>query len=69
MSYALDRIPRVSFVICSMEGNSELFSLPLNGSKQNYKCFLLFLFHGTEFRVVFSSVEWFGTEFREFSVL
>ncbi len=25
-----------------------------------------FLLHGTEFRVVFSSAEWFGTEFREF---
>jgi hypothetical protein len=27
---------------------------------------LLFLVHGTEFRVVFSSVEGFGTEFRDF---
>ncbi len=26
------------------------------------------LFHGTEFRVVFSSAEWFGTEFREFPI-
>jgi hypothetical protein len=25
-----------------------------------------FFLHGTEFRVVFSSAEWFGTEFREF---
>jgi hypothetical protein len=28
----------------------------------------LFLFHGTEFITFFSSVEYFGTEFREFSV-
>jgi hypothetical protein len=28
---------------------------------------LLFLFHGTEFRVVFSSAEGFGTEFREYA--
>jgi hypothetical protein len=27
---------------------------------------LLFLLHGTEFRVVFSSTEGFGTEFRDF---
>jgi hypothetical protein len=27
---------------------------------------LLFLFHGTEFRVIFSSAEGFGTEFRDF---
>ena len=27
---------------------------------------LLFLFHGTEFRDVFSSAEGFGTEFRDF---
>jgi hypothetical protein len=26
-----------------------------------------FFLHGTEFRVVFSSAEWFGTEFREFA--
>jgi hypothetical protein len=32
-----------------------------------YKSLLLFLFHGTEFRVSFSSVEWFGAEFREFA--
>jgi hypothetical protein len=36
------------------------------GSERNSASFLLFLFHGTEFRVVFSSAEGFGTEFREF---
>ncbi len=34
---------------------------------RNSKCFLLFLIHGTEFRVVFSSAEWFRTKFREFA--
>jgi hypothetical protein len=48
------------------EWNSEFFSLPRNGSEKNSKCLLLFLFYRTEFSVVFSSVEWFRTEFREF---
>jgi hypothetical protein len=74
--------------------NSELFSLPWNGSEWNSKCLLLVLFRGMEFRVFlfrgllqnrfrefasilfhgkvfrafFFSAEWFGTEFREFSV-
>ncbi len=47
--------------------NSELLSLPLNGSEQNSECLFIFLFHGTEFRVFFSSVEWLGTEFRAFA--
>jgi hypothetical protein len=48
------------------ERNSELFSLPLKGSEGNSESMLLFLVHGTEFRVVFSSTEGFGTEFRDF---
>jgi hypothetical protein len=36
-----------------------------NASEWNSKGLLLFLFHGTEFQVVFSSAEWFRTEFRE----
>ncbi len=59
-------IPRVCFYFCSMERNSELFSLPRKGSERNSASMLLFLFHGTEFRVVFSSSEGFGTEFPEF---
>jgi hypothetical protein len=47
--------------------SSELFSLPRNGSERHSESFFLFLFHGMEFRVVFSSAEWFGTEFREFA--
>ncbi len=39
------------------ERNSELLSLPRNGSEQNSKCLLTLLFPGTEFRVVFSSAE------------
>ncbi len=48
------------------ERNSELFSLPLKDSEGNSESMLLFLFNGTEFRVVFSSAEGFGTEFRGF---
>ncbi len=32
------------------------------------RALLLLLFHDTEFRAFFSSSDWFGTEFREFSV-
>jgi hypothetical protein len=56
-------IPRI---FGSTERNSELCSLPQKGSEQNYGSLLLFLFHGTEFRVIFSSSEGFGTEFRDF---
>jgi hypothetical protein len=44
---------------------SDYFSLPRNGSEHNSESLLLFLFHGTEFRVVFSSAEKFGRKFRE----
>jgi hypothetical protein len=50
----------------STERNSGLCSLPQNGSEQNYGSLLRFLFHGTEFRVISSSAEGFGTEFRDF---
>ncbi len=36
-----------------------------DGSEQNSMCLLLFLFYGTDFWVVFSSAEWFRTEFPE----
>jgi hypothetical protein len=42
-----------------------LFSPPPNGSGQNSQSLLLFLFHSTEFQTFFSSVERFGTEFRQ----
>ncbi len=61
-------LPRVCF-FCSTERNSEHFCLPRNGSELNSEGLLLFLFHCTEFQAFFSSKEWFGTEFREFSVL
>ncbi len=63
-----NRIPSVCFFFCSMERDSELFSLPRNGSDRNSECLHLILFYGKEFRTFFSSAEWFGTEFREFSV-
>ncbi len=63
-----NRFPSVCFYFCSTERNSELFSLQRNGSEQNSESLLLFLFHCTEFLAFFSSVEWFGTEFRESSV-
>ncbi len=56
-------IPRVCFYFGSTEQNSELCSLPQKGSEQNYGCLLLFLFHRTEFRVVFSSADGFETGF------
>ncbi len=59
-------IPRICIYFGSTERNSELCSLPQKSSEQNYGSFLLFLFHGTEFRDVFSSAEEFGTEFRDF---
>ncbi len=59
-------IPRICIYFGSTERNSELCSLLQKGSEQNYGSLPLFLFHGTEFRVVFSSAEGFGTEFRDF---
>ncbi len=43
-----------------------MFSLPLKCSEGNSESSRLFLFNGTEFRVVFSFAEGFGTEFRGF---
>jgi hypothetical protein len=48
--------------------NCGLFYLLRNGLEWQSESLLLFLFHGTEFRVVFSYSEGFGTEFREFFV-
>jgi hypothetical protein len=62
-------IPRVCFYVCSTERNSELFSLPLKYVEGNSKSLLLVLVKRTEFQVIFSSAEGFGTEFQEFSVL
>jgi hypothetical protein len=45
----------------------EQFSLPRNGSERNSESLLLYFFHGTELRVVFSSAEGFGREFREYA--
>ncbi len=59
--------PRVCFYFCSTERTSELLSLLLKSSEGNSESLLLFWFHGTEFRVDFSSAEGFGREFWEFA--
>jgi hypothetical protein len=59
--------PRVYFCFCCTERNSELCSLPGNGSELNSENLHLFWFHGTVFRVVFSFAEGFGTELWEFA--
>jgi hypothetical protein len=59
-------IPRICIYFGSTEWNSEFCSFPQKGSEQNYGSLLLFLFHGMEFRVVFSFAEEFETEFRDF---
>ncbi len=55
------------YIFCCTERNSDLCSLPQNGLEWNSENLHLFWFHGTEFRVVFSSVEGFGTELWEFA--
>jgi hypothetical protein len=54
-------------IFCCTERNSELCSLPRNDSERNSENLHLFWFHGTEFRVVFSAAEWFGTDLWEFA--
>jgi hypothetical protein len=46
----LSRIPSVCFYFCSTERNSELFSLPRNGSERNSESLLLFccIVHNSE---------------------
>jgi hypothetical protein len=43
-------VPKVYYYPCSTERNSELFSLPRNGSERNSGSFASILFLGTEFR-------------------
>ncbi len=45
---------------CAAAFCSEQDSLPRNGSERNSDSLFHYLFHGTEFRVVFSSAEGFG---------
>jgi hypothetical protein len=59
-------ILRICIYFGSTKRNSELCFLLEKGLEQNYGSLPLFLFHGTEFRVVFFSAEGFGTEFRDF---
>jgi hypothetical protein len=60
-------IPRACFYFCFRERIPKLFSLPWNGSQRNSMCLLLFLFHGTKFKIVVSSTEWFGMESRDYA--
>jgi hypothetical protein len=52
------------YFFCCTEMNSGLCSLPRNGSEWNSENL-----HGTEFRVVFSSAEGFGTELWELAFI
>jgi hypothetical protein len=52
---------------CRCRVLSEMFSLPQNGPERNSESWLLFLFHGTEFRIDFSSAVRFVRKFREFA--
>jgi hypothetical protein len=61
-----NKIPSVFLYFCSMKQNSELCSLPRNGSEWNSERLLLILFHGTEFRAFFSSAGHLGTESENF---
>jgi hypothetical protein len=61
-----NRIPIICIYFGSKEQNSDLFSRLQKGSEQIYGSLLLFLFHGTELRIVFSSAEGFGREFKDF---
>ncbi len=60
-----NKILKVCFYFCSTERNSTLFSLPWNGSERNFESVHLFF---SKIRAFFSSMEWFGKEFREFFV-
>ncbi len=63
-----NKIPKVCFYFSSTERNSELFSFPRNNPEQNFESSLLFfLFHGTQFRAVFSSAKCYGTKSRKFA--
>jgi hypothetical protein len=54
-------------IFCCTDRNSELCSLTRNGWERNSENLHLFWLHGTEFRVVFSSAEEFGTELWQFA--
>ncbi len=62
-----DLFSHIQTTFNSSERNSELCSLPRNGSERNSENLHLFWFPGTEIQVVFSSVEEFGTELWEFA--
>jgi len=51
---------------CRVSDNEKVVHRSPNKLWRSHFILLLFLLHGTEFRVVFSSTEGFGTEFRDF---
>ncbi len=59
-------IPRGYFYFWSTGRNSEFFLFCGRVRNEILIGYFYFLIHGTEFRLVFSSAEGFGTEFREF---
>ncbi len=61
-----NRILRVCFYFVPRYVILSCFFPPEKGSERNYGSLLLFLFHGMEFRVVFSSAERFGRNSKSF---
>ncbi len=61
-----NRIPRICIYFGSTEWNSDLCSVRRRVQNRITGSLLLFLFHGTELPIVFSSAEGFETEFRDF---
>jgi hypothetical protein len=63
-----NRIPKFCFYFCSTEWNTELFSLPLNGSERNSKCLHLFFVprNGIPSYFLFCG-RWFRAGFQEFA--
>ncbi len=59
-------IPRGYFYFWSTGRNSEFFLFCRRVRNEILIGYFYFLIHGTEFRLVFTSAEGFGTEFREF---
>jgi hypothetical protein len=62
-------IPSIFLLCRTVLNRIPRFFFPRNCAERNSESLLIFLFHGTEFRALFSSAERrFGTEFRKFSV-
>jgi hypothetical protein len=62
-------IPSIFLLCRTVLNRIPRFFFPQNCAERNSESLLIFLFHGTEFRAIFSSAERFEKEYREFSVL